>query len=476
MKPMPPSPFVFAQACRLSRLQACRRTRGPLHIAAIRRLRAISAAAHPLRAVVCVAYCAWSMVACGESADAAEPAQTGAMAGGSAVNDMRPGVAGAASGSSGDSDDRDGGVRSNMNPSNNARTGPTGRAGAGGVFGAPDAATPAGAAGAAGKPDLSDDARNEPESEQWKPGDYPADPMSENYLDIANVTGQKGYTRQYKVHIPATYDPSVPTPTVFCIHGLSQTAVNFCVVGSSLLAKSDKEGFILVMPLGYGASWNAGTCCGAASTEQLDDVALMRAIFAEVSKHVNIDRRRVYATGFSNGGFMSWRLACDAADIFAAVAPSAGGIGTNELSAATWDLVGPGSAIGATNASSDFTQCTPSQPISVLDLHGTEDGLVAFGFQSASLGLIAQRNGCTSTTRPADDPMSRGDTMCATFMDCPPGIEVTGCSVQGGGHNWFGSPDCGTAAGELGCSIVGYNSTVLVNTEAVWNFFKLHSR
>ena len=242
-----------------------------------------------------------------------------------------------------------------------------------------------------------------------------------------------------------------------------------------MLDKSDYEGFILVMPNGYGASWNAGTCCGDASAEQLDDVALMRAIFEQVSEHVNVDRGRVYATGFSNGGFMSYRLACDAADIFTAVAPSAGGIGTNELSASS-DFIAVGSAIGATNASSDFTACAPSQPISVLDLHGTDDPLVPYSFQQASLGVIAQQGGCASTTEPAKDPLSSGDTTCVSHTDCPTGIEVTGCTVQGGGHNWFGSPDCGTAAGDLGCAIVGYNSTVLVNTDAVWSFFKRHAR
>lgn len=314
-----------------------------------------------------------------------------------------------------------------------------------------------------------------PSADRWRAGDYPSDPMSDKYLEITGVEGQKGYARQYKVHIPPSYDPDVPTPTVFCIHGLTQNAIQFCVVGSGMIEKSDKEGFILIMPNGYQASWNAGTCCGAASGEQLDDVALIRAIFAEVGQHVNIDRGRVYATGFSNGGFMSYRLACEAADIFAAVAPSAGGIGTNEGSA-TWELVNVGSIVGATNASSNFTECAPSKPISVLDLHGTSDGLVPHSFQRPSLDLIAQRSGCASTTEPAQDPMSRGDTTCVSYTGCPSGIEVTGCTVENGGHNWFGSPDCGTAAGELGCAIVGYNSTVLVNTEAVWNFFKHHKR
>jgi polyhydroxybutyrate depolymerase len=118
---------------------------------------------------------------------------------------------------------------------------------------------------------------------------------------------------------------------VFCIHGLGQTAVLFCVVGAAMHTKSDEAGFVLIMVNGYSNSWNAGTCCGAASTEQLDDVALYRAVFAEVGKHVNIDLDRVYATGLSNGGYMSFRLACEAADIFTAVAPNAAALGINEI-------------------------------------------------------------------------------------------------------------------------------------------------
>src|SRR6185503_15769527 len=124
--------------------------------------------------------------------------------------------------------------------------------------------------------------------------------------------------------------------------------------------KSDQAGFILVMPNGFQNSWNAGTCCGGASTSKLDDVALFRALLAEVGKHVNVDLRRVYATGLSNGGYMSYRLACDAADIFAAVAAGAGATGINDIG-------------GGTNTDSDFTSCKPSRPVSVLDIHGTDD-------------------------------------------------------------------------------------------------------
>jgi polyhydroxybutyrate depolymerase len=227
--------------------------------------------------------------------------------------------------------------------------------------------------------------------------------------------------------------------------------------------KSDAAGFILVMPNGYQQSWNAGTCCGGASTEQLDDVALFRAIFAEVDGHLNVDHKRVFATGLSNGGYMSYRLACDAADLFAAVAPGAGAIGINSIG-------------GGTNPTSDFTACNPSTHVSVLDIHGTADGLVSYALQAPSLSLISGKDGCATTTVPAAAPPSAGDTTCVSYTGCPQGVEVTGCTITGGGHCWFGSPDCGTGAGPIGAAFVGANSNTMMNTDAVWDFFAHSSK
>ncbi len=194
----------------------------------------------------------------------------------------------------------------------------------------------------------------------WGPGDYPPNLAAEEYLEISGVQGQQGNVRQYKVHVPQSYDPAAPMPLVFCIHGLGQTPVLFCINSAKMPEKSDAAGFILVMPNGFQNSWNGGTCCGGASTAQLDDVALIRAIFEEVATHLNVDLDRVYATGHSNGGYLSYRLTCEAADLFTAVAPSAGAIGINTIG-------------GGTNPASDFTVCEPSRPISVLDVHGTQE-------------------------------------------------------------------------------------------------------
>jgi polyhydroxybutyrate depolymerase len=237
----------------------------------------------------------------------------------------------------------------------------------------------------------------------------------------------------------------------------------FCVDGAAMDKKSDQAGFVLVMPNGYQNSWNAGTCCGGASTSKLDDVALFRAIFKEVSTHVNVDLGRVYATGLSNGGYMSYRLACDAADLFTAVAPGAGAVGINDIG-------------GGTNPTSDFTACTPSKAVSILDLHGTSDPLIAYSLQAPSLKQFTDGDHCTGAAMPATNLPNAGDTSCVTYQGCPGGIEVSACSVQGGGHCWFGSPDCGTGGGAIGAAVVGANSDTLVDNDAMWSFFERHVR
>jgi polyhydroxybutyrate depolymerase len=303
----------------------------------------------------------------------------------------------------------------------------------------------------------------------WGPGDYPPDLKAQRYLELKNLPGQSGKTRGFKVHVPKGYDASRPTPVVYALHGLQQNAVMFGVDGTGFVPKSDAEGFILVMPNGiqedgFGGSWNAGACCGAASQQRLDDVGFIRAVHAEVSQHVNVDARRVYATGLSNGGFMSTRLGCEAADLFAAIAPLAGSIGTKELA-----------AIG-TNDDPDFKSCAPSRPIPVLAMHGDADGIVPYGGLKTSLDHFAKANGCSASTVPAMQPASGGDTTCVTYSGCPSGVEVTGCTVKAGGHCWFGDPGCGTGAPGIGNLFVGNNSNFLKATDAAWDFLKRFQR
>src|SRR5262249_33405984 len=154
-----------------------------------------------------------------------------------------------------------------------------------------------------------------------------------------------------------------------------------------------------------------------------------------------LDVDRIYATGMSNGGFMSHRLGCELANRIAAIAPVAGVLGV---------------------------ACSPSRPMPVMDFHGTADTLVPYnggsqyGFASVpdTIAGWAQRNGCTDT--PAVT-FSKGDSSCQTYQKCQAGVTVTLCTVQDGGHTWPG----GTPYPSL-----GKTTTDLSATDAMWEFFK----
>ena len=103
------------------------------------------------------------------------------------------------------------------------------------------------------------------------------------------------------------------------------------------------------------------------------------------------------------------------------------------------------------------------------------DGLVPYALQEPSLARIASQNGCGATTSAATQPTSGGDTTCVSYDGCPSGIDVTGCSIEGGGHVWFGDENCGTGAAGA-CAVVGANSMGITNTDAIWEFFSQHSK
>ncbi len=127
-----------------------------------------------------------------------------------------------------------------------------------------------------------------------------------------------GRARSYLVHVPASYDGRTPYPLVLGFHGHGGQGKNQERL-SGMEAVSDLDGFILAYPDGIDRGWNDGR----GINEGIDDVGFARDLVKKLSSKYVIDPKRVYATGISNGGFMSFRLACDAPDVFAAVAPVA---------------------------------------------------------------------------------------------------------------------------------------------------------
>jgi polyhydroxybutyrate depolymerase len=237
-----------------------------------------------------------------------------------------------------------------------------------------------------------------------------------------------GVARTFILHVPQSYTGKTAVPFVIDWHSLGATgAAQESISGYKAL--SDQEGFIIAWPNGIDQAWNIGPCC--TRSKSVDDLGFARAIVDDVKNRACVDPKRVYADGYSMGGGMSHYLACNAADIFAAVAPSA------------FDLL-----------TEDEEPCHPARPITVIFFRGTADPLVPYagGASSPPNGLNvtihflgaegtfakwATLNGCT------DMPTDSGNG-CKAYTQCKEDTEVTLCTKQGGSHD-PGDPKIGWA-------------------------------
>jgi hypothetical protein len=141
-----------------------------------------------------------------------------------------------------------------------------------------------------------------------------------------------GTRRRYLLHVPPTYQAGTPMPLVIAMHGGGGNAEN-TVATFQLNPVADQHGFLVAYPEGSGSvmvfgkvsgSWNAGGCCGEAVLRQTDDVGFIRTMLDTIETAYSIDTHRVFATGFSNGSMMSYRLATEMNDRIAAIAPISG--------------------------------------------------------------------------------------------------------------------------------------------------------
>ena len=231
--------------------------------------------------------------------------------------------------------------------------------------------------------------------------------------------------RRYELHVPPAYDGRTPLPLVLNFHGFGSNGTQQRVF-SQMDMTADSRGFVVAYPDGLDASWNAGVCCGTSAESGVDDVGFVRAVINDIADRGCIDRSRVYATGMSNGGFLSHKLACEASDVIAAIGPVAGVLGI------------------------DSSACTPSRPVPVVHFHGTADTVVQYDggcdvcmSDSESVvdtiaGWVA-RNGCTEA--PEVVPRT-GSVTCETTGGCDGDASVTLCSIADAGHCWPGTLFC----------------------------------
>lgn len=265
--------------------------------------------------------------------------------------------------------------------------------------------------------------------------------------DLDWTVKSKGQDRTVHVHVPTKYDPAKRTPVVLNFHGFTSNGKEQALY-TGMNRKADEAGFIAVHGEGIGQqqSWNAGACCGEAMESKVDDVALVSTIIDELDAKLCVDAKRVFATGMSNGGFLSHRLACELSSRIAAIAPVAGVMG--------------------------IATCTPARPVSVMHFHGTSDALVPYegvdsnGRKFPSVAATADgwatRNGCTDTARTT---FESGDAKCTTRDKCTAGSEITVCAITAGGHTWPGA---------FPVAAMGHTSQSIRATDAMWEFFQKH--
>ncbi len=271
-----------------------------------------------------------------------------------------------------------------------------------------------------------------------------------------------GVERTYILHLPADYAEKKSIPLVFVFHGGGGSAQGARRM-SQMDVKADKENFIVVYPNGtgkyktWGLTWNTWNCCGAALDNNVDDVQFIRKLIEFLSTRYNIDHKRIYATGMSNGGMMSYRLACELSDKIAAVAPVAGSL--------------------------NYDDPRPSFPVSVIAFHGTADEHLPYYGGKGRRIILSQKeridkpvsyaisfwvkyNGCSSLPQKEEF----GNIIREKYTDGRLGSEVVLYTIKGGGHSWPGGKK-GAFFGN-----VDPPTSEISATDLIWDFFAAHPK
>lgn len=276
-----------------------------------------------------------------------------------------------------------------------------------------------------------------------------------NYTRQLQVGGQQ---RTYLIYVPRNYDPRKATPVVLALHGVAMNGP-MMVLFSGLNKKADEAGFIVVYPSGTGVGlllrWNAGGLRGNPAESQVDDVAFLRQLLDELPERVNVDRRRIYATGLSNGGMMCYRLAAELSDRIAAIAPVAGTMAIDE--------------------------CKPGRPVSLIHFHGLKDTIVPFQRGAGKGKAIVRLKGVEESIQiwvklnecaqaPQSDTLSKPDDEMHVarqrYTGGRDGAEVILITIDEGGHTWPGQ--------EPPVGFIGKSTKSISANDLMWEFFEQH--
>lgn len=269
-----------------------------------------------------------------------------------------------------------------------------------------------------------------------------------------------GVQRTYVLHLPDGREPTGPSALVVVFHGGGGSAANAARM-SGMDARADREGFIAAYPNGSGPradvllTWNAWRCCGAALDRNVDDIGFVRAMVQAISREHAIDPRRIYAAGMSNGGMLTYRVGCELADVFAAIAPVAGALDTDRC-----DPVSRVSVIVFHGVADQHVLFDGGAPRTSFDRHARVDNSVAY-----AMDFWKRRNGCD-----APPVSSRKGPVRHEAYACADGTAVELYAIEGQGHAWPGG-EKGRRTGN-----VDEPTTEISATDLMWDFFKRHPK
>lgn len=266
-----------------------------------------------------------------------------------------------------------------------------------------------------------------------------------------------GIERAALVHVPRNHEPGRATPLVMALHGGGGGMIYQASDSKyGLITKSEQAGFIAVFPNGISdvdsgmlATWNAGTCCAKARDQNVDDVGFLRKLVADVAGRISIDRQRVFAIGMSNGAMMSYRLACEASDVFKGIMAVAGTDNTR--------------------------RCEPAHPVPVLHIHAHNDDRVLFeggaGKAFRNEALVSDFVSVPATIAKwvkldhagtAQRVLTVPGAWCDLHKAGPGGAAVKLCVTDSGAHSWpGGEKDRGETP-----------STAIIANDLMWEFFR----
>ncbi|MFG2020054.1 alpha/beta hydrolase family esterase [Actinomadura geliboluensis] len=224
------------------------------------------------------------------------------------------------------------------------------------------------------------------------------------------------WNRPYLLHLPPGRPAGKPLPLIVALHG-GLNDPEYVRRQSGLDTVADAQGYAVAYPEGFLGTWNAGACCSFARWAGIDDMSFLDELIETLVKQGVADPRRVFMTGFSNGGGMAYRYACQRAERLAGIAVVSGAL-----------------AIG----------CTPAKPVSVLAFHGTLDPSVPYTgggnmdadvhFPFFAVQVVMEFWRWVNKLPALSWPVPGGPDGCVGTGPGP--LLVALCTEQGGGHEW----------------------------------------